>query len=262
MTTAPSANMKKVVGMPNVIMDKFHPLCPGCGEPIVMRLLSETIEQMGMQKLAVCVPGIGCYTPLPVLMNIDMVQALHGRAPSIASGVKRVRPETLVFTLQGDGDMVSAGINDLIHSAARGENVTAIILNNGLTADTGAQMTPTSIPGQVTKITPQGRDVKKHGHPIRVAEMISQLDGVAYVARVAVHTPVAIGRTQKAIKKAFETQMAGKGFTMIEILTMCPTGWYIKTPEGPKYIEERMVPYFPLGEFKTPEGKKEPVAAH
>jgi 2-oxoglutarate ferredoxin oxidoreductase subunit beta len=200
----------------------------------------------------VLIAGHGCYTQMMRLSDIDSLQCLHGRAPAVATGVKRMLPETPVITLQGDGDMVSEGLHEVLHAAARAEKVTALLLNNGVFGDTGGHLTATTVVGQRTKTSLEGRDPEVHGYPIDVSKLLAQLDGVAYVARGAVNTPGMIARTKRMVHRALELQMAGAGFTFVEVLTMCPTGWFVGTPEGPDYLEEAMMTTFGIGELKAP----------
>ncbi len=235
---------------PELQLSVDHDLCPGCGEPLALRLILELAAELGCAERAIGVVGIGCYTALGSSIGVDMIQALHGRAPSLATGAKRMRPETLIFTLQGDGDMVNEGLQEVIHTAARGENVTCVLLNNGVFGETGGHMTATTVLGQRTKNTLEGRDAARHGHPIQLPEMIAPLGGVAYVARGSVHDANAIVRTKNMLRRAFEAQLAGQGFSLVEILTMCPTGWFVPTARGPGYLDEVIAPVHRVGELK------------
>jgi 2-oxoglutarate ferredoxin oxidoreductase subunit beta len=235
---------------PGLQLSVDHDLCPGCGEPLALRLVLELIEELGCAENALGVIGIGCYTALGSSIGVDLIQALHGRAPSVATGAKRMRPGTLVFTLQGDGDMVNEGLQEVIHTAARGENVTCVLLDNGVFGETGGHMTATSVLGQRTKNTLEGRDAVRHGHPIRLPEMLAPLGGVAYVARGSVHDAAAIVRTKRMLRRAFESQLAGEGFSLVEILTMCPTGWFVPTAKGPAYLAEVIAAVHAPGELK------------
>jgi len=228
-----------------------HDLCPGCGEPLAMRALLEAIDELGCAQRAIGVVGIGCYTALSPLMDVDLVQALHGRAPSVATGAKRMRPDALLFTLQGDGDMVNEGLQEVLHTAARGERVTCVLLNNGVFGETGGHMTATTVIGQRTKNTLEGRDPVQHGQPILIADLVSRLGGSHYVARGSVHDAPSVARTKRMLRKAFETQLAGDGFSFVEILTMCPTGWFVPTSEGPGYLDQVLAPVHALGELKA-----------
>ena len=236
--------------LPRLQLSPDHDLCPGCGEPLVLRLILELVDELGLAERAIGVVGIGCYTALAPLIDLDLIQALHGRAPSLATGAKRMRPEALLFTLQGDGDMVNEGLQEVIHTAARGENVTCVLLDNGVFGETGGHMTATTVLGQRTKNTLEGRDAARHGHPIRLCEMIAPLGGVAYVARGAVDKPNAVARTRRYLREAFASQLAGEGFSLVEILTMCPTGWAVPTDQGAQYQRDQMNPTFPIGELR------------
>jgi 2-oxoglutarate ferredoxin oxidoreductase subunit beta len=218
---------------------------------VALRILLEAIQEMGLLERTICVAGIGCYTAFPMIMDVDVMQALHGRAPSVATGVKRVRPDAFVFTMQGDGDMASEGLQEVIHAAARGEKITAVVFNNAVFGETGGHMTATTVLGQHTKTTAGGRDRERHGNPIKLAELIAQIDGAAYVARAAVHSPSAIKLTEQYLRDAFRTQLDGKGFSFVEILTMCPTDWFVRPDQGPAFLEERLVPTFPLGVVRS-----------
>lgn len=191
--SAPEGRLEKVSARPELLLSTQHSLCPGCGEPLALRTILEIVTELGLRDRTVMVCGIGCYTAFPALVDLDVVQALHGRAPSVATGAKRVLPDRFVFTLQGDGDMVSEGLQEIVHTAARGERVTAVMLNNGVFGETGGHMTATSVLGQRTKTTmAEGRVAEKHGYPIKIADLLAQVDGAAYVARGAMHTPAAI----------------------------------------------------------------------
>ncbi|MBV8951759.1 MAG: hypothetical protein JOZ99_12850, partial [Actinobacteria bacterium] len=204
-------------------------MCPGCGEPLTIRVFLEAIAELGLAQRTVAVAGIGCYTSFSSTLDVDLVQALHGRAPSVATGVKRMLPESVVFTLQGDGDMVNEGLQEVLHTAARGERITCILLNNGVFGETGGHMTATSVLGQRTKNTLDGRDAGYHGYPILIGDLVAQLQGAAYVARGSVHNAGSIARTKKMFRRAFETQIHERRFSFVEVLTMCPTGWFIPT---------------------------------
>jgi 2-oxoglutarate ferredoxin oxidoreductase subunit beta len=236
---------------PDLLLTQDHHMCPGCGEPIAVRQFLETITQLDAVDRAIGVAGIGCYTSFSGSMDVDLVQALHGRAPSVATGVKRMLPDALVFTLQGDGDMVNEGLQEVIHTAARGERITCILLNNGVFGETGGHMTATSVIGQRTKNSLDGRDAEYHGYPVLIGDLIAQLQGATYVARGSVHNAGAVARTQKMFKRAFESQLAGAGFSFVEVLTMCPTGWFIPTPEGPGYMQETLGEVHIMGELKV-----------
>ncbi len=235
---------------PPLILPGAHKLCAGCGEPAAIRSVVEMVDELGLTARTVGVFGVGCYTSFSPGLDLEVLQALHGRAPSLATGFKRARPESIVFTMQGDGDMVNEGLQEVIHTAARGENVTCIMLNNGVFGETGGHMTATSVLGQRTKNSLEGRDAERHGFPIRMIEMLAALDGVAYLARGATNNAGNLFKTRKMIASALAAQNERRGFSMVEILTMCPTGWFIKTGEAPDYLEDKMASYHQLGIIK------------
>jgi 2-oxoglutarate ferredoxin oxidoreductase subunit beta len=245
-----SEGVRTLPARPALQVGVDHDLCPGCGEPLALRMLLEAIEELGCAQRAIGVVGIGCYTALTPLIDVDLIQALHGRAPSLATGAKRMRPDALLFTLQGDGDMVSEGLQEVIHTAARGERVTCVLLNNGVFGETGGHMTATTVLGQRTKNSLDGRDAERHGHPILIGDLLAQLDGTAYAARTTVHDAAAVARTKRYLRRAFETQLAGRGFSFVEILTMCPTGWFVPTQQGPDYLAGVLGSVHATGELK------------
>jgi 2-oxoglutarate/2-oxoacid ferredoxin oxidoreductase subunit beta len=226
-----------------------HSLCPGCGEPVALRVLLEVLQELDIVQRTIGVVGHGCYGSFVRIMDVDVLQCLHGRAPSCATGIKRVRPDCAVFTLQGDGDMANEGLQEVLHAAARGEKVTCVMLNNGVFGDTGGQLTATTVIGQRTKTSIAGRDAEQHGYPVPVADLVARLQGAAYVARGSVHTAGAVAQTKRMLRKAFETQLAGKGFGLVEILTMCPTGWFVTAPDGPDYLSSSLEQTYPIGEL-------------
>ena len=238
---------------PALLLHEDHDLCPGCGEPLAIRVLLEVIEELGCAQRSIGVVGIGCYTAFTSSMDLDLIQALHGRAPSVATGAKRMRPEVLTFTLQGDGDMVNEGLQEVVHTAARGEPVTCVLLNNGVFGETGGQMTATSVLGQRTKTSLEGRDAAYHGHPILIGDLLAQLPGTAYAARGSVHDAAHVVKTKNLLRRAFETQLAGRGFSFVEILTMCPTGWFVPTADGPGYLDRVLRTVHATGELKNAE---------
>jgi 2-oxoglutarate/2-oxoacid ferredoxin oxidoreductase subunit beta len=251
-TSAAPTDARKVGDFkPDLLLTQEHHMCPGCGEPVTIRVFLEALQELGVAQRTVGVVGIGCYTSFTSTMDVDLVQALHGRAPSVATGVKRMLPESVVFTLQGDGDMVNEGLQEVLHTAARGEKVTCILLNNGVFGETGGHMTATSVLGQRTKNTLDGRDADYHGYPILIGDLIARLQGASYVARGSVHNAGAIARTKKMLRRAFESQLRGEGFTFVEVLTMCPTGWFIPTAEGPDYMSETLGEVHIMGELKV-----------
>src|SRR6266536_3118303 len=212
-TSEPPDHAKKVADLkPDLLLTQEHHMCPGCGEPLALRVYLEALQELGVTQRSIMVAGIGCYTAFTSTVDVDLVQALHGRAPSVATGVKRMRTDAIVFTLQGDGDMVNEGLQEVLHTAARGERVTCVLLNNGVFGETGGHMTATTVVGQRTKNTLEGRDAEYHGQPIRIADLLAQLDGAAYVARGSVHSPGAVAHTKRMLHRAFETQLRGDGF--------------------------------------------------
>ena len=224
----------------------FH-YCPGCNHGIIHRLVAECIDELGIQGKTIGIASVGCSVFSYNYFNCDMVQAAHGRAPAVATGVKRADSSKIVFTYQGDGDLAAIGTAETVHAAARGENITVIFVNNAIYGMTGGQMAPTTLPGQVTTTSPYGRDTDHCGFPVRVSEMLATLDGPAYIARVSVHDVKHIMEAKKAIKKAFQMQMEGKGFAMVEVLSTCPTNWGMTPQEALKWLEEKMIPQYPLG---------------
>ena len=244
--------MKKVFTRPKSLKDVPFHYCPGCTHGIAHRLVAEVIDELEIFDRAIGVGPVGCSVFCYDYFDCDMFQGSHGRAPAVATGIKRVLPDRVVFTYQGDGDLAAIGTGEIVHTAARGENVTVIFVNNAIYAMTGGQMAPTTLLGQKTTTTPYGRSSEINGQPIRMSEMLSTLDGSAYIARAALNTPKNIKQAKKAIKKAFQVQMAGQGFTMVELLSSCPTNWGLSPIEAMKWLEENMIPYYPLGEYKTP----------
>ncbi len=248
--------MKKVFERPKSMFPVPTHYCPGCGHGIVHRLLAEVIDEFGIRERVVGVGPVGCSVFIYNYINCDMYEAAHGRAPAIATGCKRMHPDLIVFTYQGDGDLASIGTAEIIHAANRGENITVLFLNNAIYGMTGGQMAPTTILGQKTTTSPLGRSSKREGYPIRIAEMLATLEGATYIARVSVHNPKAIIAAKRALKKAFKIQIEGLGFSLVEFLSQCPTGWGMSSREATKWVEEKMIPCFPLGEFKVPRSEK------
>ncbi len=239
-----------------MLTDKPFHYCPGCTHGIIHRLVAEALDELGIGDKAVGVAPVGCAVFAYDYFNCDMMEAAHGRAPAVATGIKRVLPDRAVFTYQGDGDLASIGTAEIVHAATRGEKITVIFVNNAIYGMTGGQMAPTTLPGQVTTTSPYGRDVSHCGYPVRVSEMLSTLNGPAYIERVSVHDVPHIKKAKAAIKKAFQLQMEGKGFTLVEVLSTCPTNWG-KTPrEAFEWLKSDMLPTYPLGVYKdiTTEG--------
>ncbi|MDO8476188.1 MAG: thiamine pyrophosphate-dependent enzyme [Candidatus Rokubacteria bacterium] len=225
--------------------------CAGCGHGIAVRLVAEVIDELGLRGQTVGILGVGCYSTNPVTFNFDCQFALHGRAPAMATAVKRLLPDRLVFTMQGDGDLAAIGTTEIVHAATRGERFTVLMLNNANFGETGGHMAPTTVIGQRTPSTPNGRDPEIHGYPTRITEMLALLDGAKYVARVALDKPANIMRAKAAIKKAFEIQLSGQGFTMVEVLTACPSGWRLTPVESLKWMSEVQMKTYPIGELKV-----------
>ncbi|MBO9369049.1 MAG: 2-oxoglutarate oxidoreductase [Chloroflexi bacterium] len=225
--------------------------CPGCTHGIAHRLIAEVLEEMNVLDRAIGVAPVGCAVFAYNYFDCDFVEAAHGRAPAMATGIKRVLPDRVVFTYQGDGDLASIGMAEIVHAAARGENITVIFINNANYGMTGGQMAPTTLPGMKTTSSPSGRDVETQGYPIRMAEMLATLEGAGYVVRRSLHDPKNIRLARKAIRLAFETQVRGLGFSMVELLSTCPTNWGLSPVEALRFVEERMVPYFPLGDYRV-----------
>ncbi len=224
--------------------------CPGCLHGVAHRIVAEVIDELGVRDRTVAVLPIGCATLGQNYFNIDLVVSNHGRAPAMATGYKRARPENVVFTYQGDGDLASIGLGEILHAANRGENFTTIFINNGIYGMTGGQLAPTSLVGQKATTAPQGRDPKAMGFPIHMAEMIAGLEAPTYVARFALHKAAFILKAKAGIRKAFENQIAGRGFGFVELLTNCPTNWGMSPPESLEHIRTKMIPVFPLKIFK------------
>lgn len=224
--------------------------CPGCTHGIIHRLVAEVLEELELLDTAVGIASVGCSVMSYEFFNCDMIQAAHGRAPAVATGVKRTHPDKTVFTYQGDGDLASIGAAEIVHAAHRGENITVIFVNNAIYGMTGGQMAPTTLPKQVTTTSPLGRDVTQQGEPIRISEMLATIPGSYYIERVTVIDPVSVRKAKAAIKKAFLAQKEGKGFSLIEVLSTCNVGWGVTPLDALKQIKEQMVPYFPLGVYK------------
>lgn len=240
------AEFHKTKGLTDVVTH----YCPGCTHGIVHRLVAEVMEELDILGKTVGIAPVGCSVMAYDYFNCDMIQAPHGRAPAVATGAKRANPDNVVFTYQGDGDLAAIGTAETVHSATRGENITVIFINNAIYGMTGGQMAPTTLPNQVTQTTPYGRDVKRAGFPIRVCEMLATLDGVAYAERVTVTDVPNIKKTKAAIKKAFETQINQKGFSIVEVLSTCSTNWGLSPVESLTWLKDNMIPYYPLGCYK------------
>ena len=242
--------MAVVFERPKALTDVPFHYCPGCTHGIVHRLVAEVIDELDIQGRTIGVAPVGCAVFAYNYFACDMIEAAHGRAPAVATGVKRSLPDSVVFTYQGDGDLAAIGTAETVHAATRGENITVIFINNAIYGMTGGQMAPTSLPGQVTQTTPYGRDVNYSGYPVRVCEMLSALDGVALAQRVSVDSVKNITVAKKAIKKGFENQIAKKGYSIIEVLSACPTNWGMTPNEALDWLRGNMIPYYPLGVYK------------
>ena len=221
--------------------------CPGCTHGIIHRLVAEALDELTEQDKVIGVAPVGCAVFAYNYFNCDMYEAAHGRAPAVATGIKRVQPDKVVFTYQGDGDLASIGAAEIVHAATRGENITVIFVNNAIYGMTGGQMAPTTLLGQKTTTSPLGRSVERNGNPIRVSEMLATLDGPSYIARVSVHDVKNVVAAKKAIKQAFQNQIDGKGFSLVEVLSTCPTNWGLTPKEALNWLTENMIPQYPLG---------------
>ena len=242
--------MSVVFEKTSLLTDKPFHYCPGCNHGIIHRLVAEAIDELKLDGNVIGVAPVGCSVFAYQYFNCDMYEAAHGRAPAVATGVKRVKPDTLVFTYQGDGDLASIGTAEIVHAAHRGEKITTIFVNNAIYGMTGGQMAPTTLVGQKTTTSPYGRDENWCGAPIKIAEMLAAVPGSYYIERCAVNNNAYIIKTKKAIKKAFQYQLEGKGFCLIEVLSTCPTNWGLNPIEAMKWLEENMIPYYPLGVYK------------
>ena len=242
--------MSVVFDKPKALADVPFHYCPGCTHGIIHRLVAEAIDELGIEGKAIGVAPVGCAVMAYDYFTCDMIEAAHGRAPAVATGIKRGRPDNIVFTYQGDGDLASIGMAETVHAAARNENITIIFVNNAIYGMTGGQMAPTSLPGQVTQTSPYGRDVKVQGYPVKVAELLSALDGPTYIERVAVNNVKNVKNAKKAILKAFRNQVEGKGFSLVEVVSSCPTNWGMTPSKALEWIDEKMIPYYPLGVYR------------
>ena len=242
---------------PELLNDVPMHYCPGCSHGVVHKLVAEVVAEMGMQEKTIAISPVGCAVFAYKYIDVDWQEAAHGRAPALASAVKRLWPDRLVFTYQGDGDLACIGTGETIHALNRGENITIIFINNAIYGMTGGQMAPTSLPGQVTQTSPYGRDVNLCGYPIRVCELLSELDGPEYLERVTVNSVAHVRQAKKAIKKAFQNQIDNKGFSLIEVLSSCPTTWGMTPEKALKWIDDAMIPYYPLGVYRDRTAEKE-----
>ena len=246
-----------VFDKPKALTDVPFHYCPGCTHGIIHRLVAEVIDELGIEGKTIGVAPVGCSVMAYNYFTVDFVQAAHGRAPAVATGVKRSDPDNIVFTYQGDGDLAAIGTAETVHAAARRENITVIFVNNAIYGMTGGQMAPTTLPGQVTQTSPYGRDVASVGYPVKVCEMLQNVDGAAYLERVAVNNVKNIRNAKKAIKKAFQNQIDGKGFSLVEVLSTCPTNWGMSPEKALTWLQDNMIPYYPLGVYKDITAEKE-----
>lgn len=235
---------------PDSLADVPFSYCPGCPHGIAHRLVAETIDELGIEGKTIGVAPVGCSVMAYEFFNCDMVEAAHGRAPAVATGMKRTNPDNIIFSYQGDGDLASIGMAETVHAATRGENITVIFINNAIYGMTGGQMAPTSLPEQITQTSPYGRNVKTEGFPIRVVELLSSLDGVALAQRVTLDTPKHIREAKRAIKKGFQNQIDGVGYSIIEVVSTCPTNWGLSPQDAFEWMRENMLPYYPLGVYR------------
>lgn len=245
-----------VFDKPKSLTDAPLHYCPGCTHGIIHRLVAEAIDELGIEGRTIGVAPVGCAVMAYDYFACDMVEASHGRAPAVATGIKRSDPENIVFTYQGDGDLASIGTAETVHAATRNENITIIFVNNAIYGMTGGQMAPTSLPGQVTQTSPYGRDPKLCGYPVKICEMLSELEGPEYLERVAVNNVKNIKKAKAAIKKAFENQINGKGFSLVEVISSCPTNWGMTPKDALKWIDDNMIQYYPLGVYKDRSAKE------
>ncbi len=235
----------------SLLTEKPLSFCPGCGHGTIHRLVMEVIEEMGIQSETIGIAPVGCSVLAYEFMDIDMQQAAHGRAPALATAIKRLMPEKFVFTYQGDGDLAAIGTSETLHACNRGENITFIFVNNGIYGMTGGQMAPTTLPGMLASTCPYGRDVEIMGNPLKINELISQLPGVYFSTRQAVHKPANVRRTKKALRMAFENQKLKKGTSFVEIVSNCNSGWKMSATDANVWMEENMFPFYPLGDIKV-----------
>jgi 2-oxoglutarate ferredoxin oxidoreductase subunit beta len=249
--------MEMVYERPATLSDAHTHYCPGCTHGIAHRLLAEAIDELGLREQVILVAPVGCAVFAYNYLNVDGCEAAHGRAPAMATGIKRLQPDATVITYQGDGDLAAIGTAEIIHAAARGENITTIFVNNAIYGMTGGQMAPTSLPGQQTTSSPSGRDVNVAGYPLKMCELLAQTGGAAYIVRRSLHDVKNIRKAKKAILTALQTQMKGLGFSMVELLSTCPTNWGLTPEASLQWVEEHMLPYFPLGDYRVAERVKE-----
>jgi 2-oxoglutarate ferredoxin oxidoreductase subunit beta len=253
----PQNGMQIVYQRPESLTDRDTHYCPGCTHGIIHRLVAEVLDELAIRERTIGIAPVGCSVLAYNYFDVDFAEAAHGRAPAMATGIKRTNPDNIVFTYQGDGDLASIGLGEIVHCANRGERITVVFVNNAIYGMTGGQMAPTTLPGQITKSSPMGRDVNSAGFPIRMAELLGSLPGVAYVTRHHVADVAGIRRTKKALKMAFRAQVEGLGFSMVEILSTCYTNWGLTVPDAMLWIKEHMIPAFPLGDTYISEAMKD-----
>ncbi len=241
---------KIVFQRPKALLPVVTNFCPGCTHGIVHRLVAETIDELGIEGKTIGITPVGCSVMGYKFFGCDMIEAAHGRAPAVATGAKRVNPDNIVYAYQGDGDLASIGTAETVHAATRGENITVIFINNAIYGMTGGQMAPTSLPNQITQTSPYGRDVSSAGYPVRICELLSTLDGPAYLERVCVDTPAHVRKAKKAIKKGFQYQIDDVGYSLIEVVSTCPTNWGMTPQNSFEWMRENMLPYYPLGVYR------------
>ena len=249
--------MEVVYQRPDTLTAAYTHYCPGCTHGILHRLIAEVLDELGVRERTIMVAPVGCAVLIYNYFSLDSCQAAHGRAPAMATGLKRLLPDRVVFTYQGDGDLASIGANEILHACARGENLTVFFANNAVYGMTGGQMAPTTLLGQVTTSSPFGRDPKLQGHPLRITEMLAMLPGVAFAARRSLHSAAEIRKTKKAVKLAFQAQLMGLGLSIVEVLSSCPTNWRLDPPAALDFIRDEMTPVFPLGDFKVADALRE-----
>ncbi len=242
--------MKIITQQPDCITTDSTKYCPGCGHGIILRLIGEIVEELDLREKMILTAPVGCAVLLYDYINCDVIECAHGRAPAVATALKRVHPDKFVLVYQGDGDMASIGAAEIIHAANRGENLSVVFVNNAVYGMTGGQMAPTTLIGQKTTTSPAGRTVKGMGKPMRMCELLSNIEEIRYLERTAANSVRSINKTKKAIRKVFTNQLTGVGFSMVEILSMCPVGWRLSPADSLKFIEEQMISYYPLGVYK------------
>lgn len=251
---APQTEVQTVYSRPSALRSAPTHYCPGCTHGVAHRLIAEILDEMNIRDQTIGVAPVGCSVFAYNYFNFDFVEAAHGRAPAMATGIKRVLPDRFVFTYQGDGDLASIGMGEIMHAAGRGENITVIFINNAIYGMTGGQMAPTTLAGMKTTSSPNGRDVEMAGFPLKMSEVLSTMDGAGYIVRRSLHDPKNIRMAKKAIRMAFETQRRGLGFSMVELLSTCPTNWGVSPLEALSWLEEHMIPVYPVDDFKISPG--------